>query len=130
MEIATLGADQLVEGRSVPSAAISAVARVGRYRQWRSWRERVEGRRVGSVVGVEGGVEFDAGALAGAGLQGAGDRVAPEQQVRGAGEVAGLDDAAVGEGELRTRRDVDAGLDGAVVAERDADARVRADEAA
>ena len=63
-------------------------------------------------------------------LDGAGLRVAAEQQAVGAAQLAGLDDVAVGQRDERARRDVEPGLDRAVVAERDADAGVGAEQAA
>ena len=57
------------------------------------------------------------------------DAVAPEQQVVAPGQVAGLDDRAVLQRHLGAGGDVAAGLDHAVVAERDADAGVGADQA-
>src|SRR4051812_11307864 len=63
-------------------------------------------------------------------LDGAGHRVAPEEEVAAAGQVQRLDHAAVGKRDLRTGRDVAPGLDHAVVAERDADAGVRTQQAA
>ena len=59
-------------------------------------------------------------------LDPAGQRVAPVQQAGRAGQLAGLDHpiCAVGlEGEFGARRQVQAGLDDAVVTQRDADAR-------
>ena len=68
------------------------------------------------------------------GLDGAGDRVAAEQHAVAAGELERLDDgrllAAAHHGHLGAGGDVAAGLDDAVVAERDADAGVGAEQAA
>ena len=80
---------------------------------------------------MQGGVELDAGARAGADLERAGDGVAQEQQPRHAGRAPrALTTRPSGSSDLRAGRDVAAGLDHAVVAERDADAAVRADQAA
>src|SRR5688572_12071155 len=75
-------------------------------------------------------VELDAAAGAGYRLQRAGHRVAAQQQTVHSRQFAGLDDAAVRQGQLRAGGDVAAGLDDAVVAERDTDPGVRADQAA
>src|SRR6478609_3751621 len=92
-------------------------------------------RRDTASVRVQGGVERDAGAGARDRLDPAGQRVAPEQHAVGAGELAGLDDARgavlVGpadQGHLGAGRQVEARLDDAVVAERDAEAGVRAQQ--
>ncbi len=60
------------------------------------------------------------------------ERVAAEEEVRPARQVPGLDHPAglARQRHLRARRDVEARLDHAVVADRDAEARVRAEEAA
>ena len=67
-------------------------------------------------------------------LDGAGDRVAAEQHVAGAGELGRLDHLGLGvavqDRDLGAGGDVAAGLDHAVVAERDADAGVGAEQAA
>ena len=84
-------------------------------------------------VGVQGGVERDAVAAPRHGLDGAGHRVAAEQHVARAGELGGLDhlgSPSPSEGDLGAGGDVAAGLDHAVVAERDADAGVGAEQAA
>ena len=62
-------------------------------------------------------------------LDGPARAVAPEQQPVGAAELGRLHHRAVGQGHPGAGRDVEAGLDHAVVAERDADAGVGADEA-
>ena len=54
-------------------------------------------RARGLAVGVQGGVQAAPAPAARTGLDGAVDAVAPEQQVRGARELAGLDDAPVGQ---------------------------------
>lgn len=93
--------------------------------------ERVRAARPqGLVVAVEGGVEATPGAAAGEGFEGAGDGVAPEQQTVGPGELSGLEDGTVGQGDAGARGDVGAGFDDAVVAEADADAGIRPDQAA
>src|SRR4051812_20311533 len=76
-------------------------------------------------VRVQDGVELDAGTRAGDRLHPAGERVAPEQHVVRAGQVAGLDDGAVERGavvvgeadeaDLGAGGHVEAGLDDAVV---------------
>src|SRR3954447_2029648 len=79
-------------------------------------------------VAVQCGVQADAVAVPGLGLDRAGDRVAAEEHVVGAGELAGLDHLGLGvdvlDRDLGAGRDVAAGLHHAVVAERDADAGV------
>ena len=83
-----------------------------------------------SVVRVQGRVQLDAGPLAGAGLQGAGDRIPPEEQTVHTRQLAGLHHAAVRQGQFGAGRDVAARLDHAVVAQGDADAGVCAEQAA
>jgi hypothetical protein len=61
---------------------------------------------------------------------GPGHRVAQEEQVVLPGQLAGLDDLAVGQSDLGAGGDVEAGLDDAVVAEGDAQAGLRAEQAA
>src|SRR5699024_10463673 len=85
---------------------------------------------VTSGVGVQGVVERDALTIAVARLDTAGERVADEEQRVPPGELGRLDDRAVRQPDLGAGGDVQAGLDDAVVAEGDADARLRADEAA
>ncbi len=63
-------------------------------------------------------------------LDRAGLRVAAEQQAVGAGQLERLDDLAVGQRHARAGRHVEAGLDDAVVAERDAEPGVGAEQAA
>ena len=58
-----------------------------------------------------------------------GDRVAQEEQVALPGQLAGLGDGAVGQGHLRAGRDVEPGLDDAVVAEGDAQAGLGSEQA-
>jgi putative membrane protein len=92
---------------------------------------RPQGRSTArSVVAVEGGVEAAPGATAREGFEGAGDGMAPEEQPVGPGEFGRLDDGAVRQGDAGAGRDVGAGFDDAVVAEADADAGIRPDEAA
>src|SRR5689334_16884679 len=86
--------------------------------------------RARSVVAVQDVVEAAPDRVVRAGLDGAGDRVAAEEDVRGAAELTGLDDLPVGHGDPGARGDVETGLDDALVAERDADARLGADQAA
>ena len=83
-----------------------------------------------SVVRVQRRVEPCPLARARERLDRAGARVAPEQQAVGAAQVAALDDLAVGQRDQRAGRDVEPGLDRAVVAEADADPGVGAEQAA
>src|SRR4051812_18862332 len=78
---------------------------------------------------MEGGVEATPRAGARAGLDRAGLAVAPEHHVAHAGQVARLDDLAVRHPDLGAGGHVAAGLDDAVVTERDADAGVGAEQA-
>src|SRR5690606_2759304 len=89
-----------------------------------------------SSVRVEGGVELEAGRT-GEDLDGSGARVAAEQEVVASGELERLDHARLTlvahlteHGDLGPGRDVQPGLDDAVVPERDAEAGVRPEEAA
>src|SRR3712207_2989492 len=95
---------------------------------------RNDGTTGPALVGVQRGVEGDAVALPRHGLDGTADRVAAEQHVVGAREGGRLHHLGLAvevlDGDLGARGDVAAGLDDAVVAEGDADAGVRADEAA
>jgi hypothetical protein len=75
-------------------------------------------------------VEDDAVAVARAGLDGPGHRVADEQQAVLTGQLARLDHAAVGEGDLGAGGEIEAGLHDAVVAERDAQSGLSAQQAA
>src|SRR6476469_984977 len=87
----------------------------------------------GSVVRMQGGVQGDPVALPRHRLDRAGGGVAAEQDVARSREVAGLQDplgVAVADEHLRAGRDVAVGLDDAVVAQRDADAGVGAEQAA
>src|SRR4029453_4279765 len=93
-----------------------------------TWGRRLPDNR--SDVGVEDIVQPDARAGTVPRLDGAGDGVANEQQVVAPGELAGLDDRAVRESDLRAGREIEAGLDDAVVAERDAEPGLGAQEAA
>src|SRR5699024_1920876 len=83
-----------------------------------------------SVVGVQRLVERDALTGPVAGLDATGDRVAQEEESAAPGELSRLDDVAGGQAHLRAGGDVEARLDDAVVTKRDADAGLRADEAA
>ncbi len=85
-----------------------------------------EPRFTSASVGVQGGVEVDAVAGPGPDLDGAGERVAPEEQpVWRRTARAALTTAPPARRDLRAGGDVEAGLDDAVVAEGDADAGVR-----
>src|SRR5690242_9072262 len=84
----------------------------------------------GSAVRVEGGVEPAPVPRPGQRLERPGHAVAPEEQAGRARQRRRLDDLAAREDDLGARGHVAAGLDDAVVAERDPDAGVRADEAA
>jgi putative membrane protein len=91
---------------------------------------RPQGRsNLRSVVAVEGGIEAAPGSAAGQGLEGTGEGIAPEQQSVGPGELGRLDDGAIGQGHPGAGGDVRARFDDAVVAEADADAGIRPDEA-
>jgi hypothetical protein len=87
---------------------------------------------------VQGLVERHADALAAAGLDRPGHRVAQEQHAVHTGQLRGLRRLErplgglrfVDQHDLRSGGDVEARLDDAVVAERDADARVRSEQAA
>ena len=79
---------------------------------------------------MECGVQAAPVAVAGDDLERAGDRVAPEQQPVAAGELGGLDRRPVGQRDLGPGGDVAAGLDDAAVAEGDADAGVGAQQGA
>src|SRR5699024_2384728 len=78
------------------------------------------------------GVELDALGVAGDGLDGAGDRVAAEEDVVLSAEFGRLDHGVVlaGHGHSRTRGEVEARLDDAVVTDGDADTGVGAQQAA
>ena len=85
-------------------------------------------------MGVQGFVQLD-GRLVGLALHGAGQRVATEQQIRLASQVARLDHLDQGvtlveQVHLGAGGDVQAGFDGVAVAQRDADTGVGADQAA
>src|SRR3954454_10269171 len=80
-------------------------------------------------VGVQVGVELTPGALAGQRLQRAAHAVAAEEQPAATGELPGLHDRPVGERDPRPTGDVAAGLDDAAVAEGDADAGVGTQQA-
>src|SRR4051794_37955689 len=84
----------------------------------------------GTSVGVQRLVEGDAAGPPRHDLDGARHRVATEEQVATARQVHRLHDAPVRESDLRTGGDVAPGLPDAVVAERDADPGVRAEQAA
>ena len=75
-------------------------------------------------------VEAAPAARAGDELDSAGLAVAPEQRVRGAAQLAGLDHAPVGQAHQRAGGDVEAGFDDAVVAQADADTGLGAQQAA
>jgi len=77
---------------------------------------------------VEGGVESAPGPGALNHLESAGLRVATEEQIRLTRQVSSLGGFAIGQGDFGARGDVAAGLDNAVVSQRDADAGVRADQ--
>src|SRR5215217_3986221 len=79
---------------------------------------------------MERGVETAPRTGAGAGLDGAGLAVADEHHPVDARQLLALHDGTVGQRDERARGDVAAGLDDAVVAEADADAAVRTDQAA
>src|SRR5450631_2681949 len=79
---------------------------------------------------MEGRVQGDTPTGARARLDGAGDRVANEQHPRTAGELPGLDHSTVLQCHLGPGRDVESGLDDAVVPERDADPRLGAQQTA
>src|SRR6266542_4256233 len=79
------------------------------------------------LFGVESLVELEL-AFLGQGHHYAGLAVADEEQVVLTGELLGLDDAAVGQFDRHAGGDVEAGFDGAVVAQADADAGVGADQ--
>src|SRR5690242_3126905 len=70
------------------------------------------------------------GLLAGDRLERAALRIAPEHQVRTAGQRACPNHAAILQPDARTGRDVAAGLDDTIVTERNADSGVGADQAA
>src|SRR5699024_479859 len=76
--------------------------------------------------------ELDALGVAGDGLDGAGDRVAAEEDVVLSAEFGRLDHGVVlaGHGHSRTRSEVEARLDDAVVTDGDADTGVGAQQAA
>src|SRR5690606_21097627 len=88
------------------------------------------------VSGVQRLVEGDAVADALRGFDGARQRVAPEEDARAAGQLSGLDRglrairgrSGIGEHDLRPRRDIQPGLDDAVVSEGDADTGIRAQQ--
>src|SRR5690242_10605804 len=79
---------------------------------------------------MERGIERAPHPLALDRLERAGAGIAPEQQAALARQLARLHGAAVLERDQRPGGDVAAGLDDAVVAERDAEARIGADQAA
>src|SRR5664279_5553059 len=83
------------------------------------------------LLGVQGLVEAAPGPRTRDGLDPAGEGVAAVEQSGGTGEIARLDHllTAVGhEGQLGAGGQVQPGLDDAVVAERDADAGIRAEQ--
>src|SRR4051794_9786661 len=100
----------------------------------REWPKCVEFRQAAPSVRVQVRVELDAAGAPRDRLDRPGDGVAPEQHVARAGQLERLDDLRLGagleQGDLGAGGDVAPGLDHALVAEGDADAGVRADQAA
>ncbi|MPM19882.1 hypothetical protein SDC9_66309 [bioreactor metagenome] len=89
----------------------------------RSDRERAS-------IRVQRGVQLHGAALPGPHLHGAGERVADEEQAVLTGQLGRLGGSAVGKLDLGAGGDVQAGLDHAVVTQRDADPGVGAEQAA
>jgi len=81
-----------------------------------------------SSVGVQILVEGDALTAAGHHFHGPTHRIAAEQQIVTAGQFERLDRRALGCDDLGARGDIQAGFDDAVVAQRDAQARVGAEQ--
>ena len=116
----------------------------GRRPERETRRRRGSRRRRALLAGVLGRAQLDALATAGQGLDSTGLGVAAEQDVGGAGQLAGRDHARLleqavvaghhaalrHEGDLRAGRQVQAGLDDAVVTQRDPETRVRPQQAA